>query len=62
MPTVVVTGVAGSLGQRVAALLCARRDVDRVVGIDVVPPSRPIRSWITARSIWRPRRDRVTPS
>jgi nucleoside-diphosphate-sugar epimerase len=37
MATVVVTGVAGSLGQRVAALLCARKDVDRVVGIDMVP-------------------------
>jgi nucleoside-diphosphate-sugar epimerase len=30
--------VAGSLGQRVAARLAARPDVDRVVGIDVVPP------------------------
>ena len=38
MRTVVVTGVAGSLGQRVAARLAARADVDRVVGIDVVPP------------------------
>ena len=38
MRTVVVTGVAGSLGQRVAARLAARDDVDRVVGIDVVPP------------------------
>jgi nucleoside-diphosphate-sugar epimerase len=36
--TVVVTGVAGSLGQRVSARLAARQDVDRVVGIDVVPP------------------------
>jgi nucleoside-diphosphate-sugar epimerase len=36
--TVVVTGVAGSLGQRVSARLAGRRDVDRVVGIDVVPP------------------------
>jgi len=35
--TVVVTGVAGSLGQRVAALLASHPDVDRVVGIDVVP-------------------------
>jgi nucleoside-diphosphate-sugar epimerase len=41
--TVVVTGVAGSLGLRVAALLAARPDVDRVVGLDVVPyrPSEP---------------------
>jgi nucleoside-diphosphate-sugar epimerase len=36
--TVVVTGIAGSLGQRVSARLTARSDVDRVVGIDVVPP------------------------
>jgi UDP-glucose 4-epimerase len=36
--TVVVTGVAGSLGQRVAARLAARSDVDRIVGIDVFPP------------------------
>jgi nucleoside-diphosphate-sugar epimerase len=36
--TVVVTGVAGSLGRRVAARLAARSDVDRVVGIDVFPP------------------------
>jgi nucleoside-diphosphate-sugar epimerase len=33
----VVTGIAGSLGQRVSTLLTARRDVDRIVGIDVVP-------------------------
>jgi nucleoside-diphosphate-sugar epimerase len=37
--TVVVTGIAGSLGRRVGALLAERRDVDRVVGIDVVPCS-----------------------
>lgn len=37
MPTVVVTGVAGSLGERVAPLLCALPEVERVVGIDVVP-------------------------
>jgi UDP-glucose 4-epimerase len=35
MRTVVVTGVAGSLGQRVAGLLLSRDDVDRVVGLDV---------------------------
>jgi nucleoside-diphosphate-sugar epimerase len=34
--SVVVTGVAGSLGSRVAALLAARSDVSRVLGIDVV--------------------------
>ncbi len=39
MRTVVVTGVAGSLGQRTAALLASHPDVDRVVGIDVVPSS-----------------------
>jgi nucleoside-diphosphate-sugar epimerase len=36
--TVVVTGVAGSLGRRVSARLADRDDVDRVIGIDVVPP------------------------
>jgi nucleoside-diphosphate-sugar epimerase len=36
--TVVVTGVAGSLGRRVSARLADRGDVDRVIGIDVVPP------------------------
>ena len=38
MRTVVVTGFTGSLGQRVSARLAARDDVDRVIGIDVVPP------------------------
>ncbi len=33
-----VTGVAGSLGTRVVPLLLARPDVERVVGIDLVPP------------------------
>jgi nucleoside-diphosphate-sugar epimerase len=36
--TVVVTGVAGSLGRRVSARLADRDDIDRVIGIDVVPP------------------------
>jgi nucleoside-diphosphate-sugar epimerase len=36
--TVVVTGVAGSLGQRVSARLAARPDVRSIVGIDVVSP------------------------
>jgi nucleoside-diphosphate-sugar epimerase len=35
--TVVVTGIAGSLGRRVARLLAGREDVDRVVGIDSAP-------------------------
>jgi len=33
----VVTGVSGSVGSRVLGLLLARPDVDRVVGIDLVP-------------------------
>ncbi len=37
MSSVVVTGVAGSLGRRVARLLVARADVDRVVGFDAAP-------------------------
>ncbi len=32
-----VTGVAGSLGSRVVARLLARPDIDRVVGLDLVP-------------------------
>lgn len=36
--TVAVTGITGSLGRRVSARLAVRPDVDRVVGIDVVPP------------------------
>ncbi len=41
MSIVVVTGASGFLGQRVVAALAARPDVDRVIGIDVVPsPSR----------------------
>ena len=39
MSCVVVTGVGGSLGQRVARLLAEREDVDRVVGVDVVAPA-----------------------
>ena len=39
MGTVVVTGVGGSLGQRVARLLAEREDVDRIVGVDVVAPA-----------------------
>lgn len=37
MPTVVVTGVAGSLGSRVVARLLADPRVDRVVGLDLIP-------------------------
>lgn len=37
MPTVVVTGAAGSVGSRVIARLLARPDVARVVGIDLIP-------------------------
>jgi nucleoside-diphosphate-sugar epimerase len=37
--TVVVTGVGGSLGQRVARLLAKREDVDRIVGVDLVAPA-----------------------
>jgi nucleoside-diphosphate-sugar epimerase len=39
MPPVVVTGAAGVLGQKVAGLLAGRADVERVIGIDVVPCS-----------------------
>jgi nucleoside-diphosphate-sugar epimerase len=40
VPKVVVTGVSGALGQRVADLLAARRDIDEVVGIDRDSPDR----------------------
>ena len=37
MSTVVVTGAAGSVGSRVVARLLMRSDIDRVVGIDLIP-------------------------
>ncbi|AKT51189.1 NAD-dependent epimerase/dehydratase family protein [Arsenicicoccus sp. oral taxon 190] len=43
MPDVVlVTGVSRLLGGLAAAALAARSDVGRVIGIDVVPPRRPL--------------------
>jgi nucleoside-diphosphate-sugar epimerase len=42
VPTVVVTGVCGALGQRVTALLAARGDVPEIVGIDLEEPERPM--------------------
>jgi UDP-glucose 4-epimerase len=35
---VLVTGVSGDLGGRLARRVCAQPDVDRVIGVDVVPP------------------------
>ena len=35
---VLVTGVAGDLGRRFAAKLSGSADVDRVIGVDMVPP------------------------
>ena len=35
---VLVTGMGGELGTRVAQLLEARTDVDEIVGVDFVPP------------------------
>lgn len=40
---VLVTGMGGELGTRVAMLLEAHRDVEAVVGIDVEPPRRHLR-------------------
>ncbi len=40
---VLVTGMGGELGTRVAQLLEARSDVDEVAGIDFVPPRRRLR-------------------
>ncbi|HET9899511.1 MAG TPA: NAD-dependent epimerase/dehydratase family protein, partial [Actinomycetes bacterium] len=39
---VLVTGVARPLGRRLAALLQSAPDVERIIGVDVVPPSPPI--------------------
>ena len=39
MVTVAITGVGGLLGRRVAAELDVRDDVDRIVGLDIHPPS-----------------------
>jgi nucleoside-diphosphate-sugar epimerase len=39
VPRVVVTGVAGAIGGRLAERLLARADVEQVVGIDLVAPS-----------------------
>ncbi len=35
---VMVTGVSRHLGSRVAARLCSEPDVERVIGVDVIPP------------------------
>jgi len=40
---VLVTGMGGQLGTRVAQLLEARADVDEVVGLDAAPPRRQLR-------------------
>ena len=40
---VLVTGMGGELGTRVAQLLEARTDVDTVIGCDIVPPRRRLR-------------------
>ena len=37
---VLVTGLGGELGTRVALLLEARADVEAIVGIDIEPPRR----------------------
>ena len=39
---VLVTGVARPLGRRLAALLHSAPDVDRIIGVDVVPPTTPV--------------------
>ncbi|MFC0865251.1 NAD-dependent epimerase/dehydratase family protein [Sphaerimonospora cavernae] len=40
---VLVTGVSRHIGRRVASALAADPDVDRVIGVDTVPPSSPSR-------------------
>src|SRR6266540_7074214 len=39
---VLVTGVGGYLGGNVAARLAANPDIERVIGVDTVPPPRSI--------------------
>ena len=36
--TVLVTGVSRHIGARVASVLAADPDIDRVIGVDTVPP------------------------
>src|SRR4051794_29128570 len=43
MERVLVTGMGGELGTRVAQLLEARRDVGEIAGCDFVPPRRRLR-------------------
>ena len=40
---VLITGMGGEIGTRVAQLLEERRDVDEIVGVDFVPPRRRLR-------------------
>jgi UDP-glucose 4-epimerase len=39
---VLVTGVARPLGRRLAALLQTAAEVERIIGVDVIPPSAPV--------------------
>jgi UDP-glucose 4-epimerase len=48
--TVVVTGAAGSLGRRVLGRLASRDDVERVIGLDVIPIPEGIVPEATAQS------------
>lgn len=52
MPTVLLTGAAGSLGRRVLALLAEADDVDEIVALDLVePPALPKRARFVAADL-----------
>ena len=52
MPTVLLTGAAGSLGRRVLALLADADDVEEVVALDLVePPSLPAKARFVAADL-----------
>ena len=45
--TVLVTGVSRHIGARVASVLAADPDIDRVIGVDTVPPPS-LCTWMAA--------------
>ena len=50
---VLVTGVSRYLACRLAGRLAADPAIDRIIGVDTVPPARA--SWITGRGVHRPK-------
>lgn len=58
MSRVLVTGMGGELGTRVAQLLEDHSDIDEIAGFDIDPPRRRLRRSRFARIDWRDR-DRI---